>query len=316
MSDGTYRGRWVDEVFRTPHVSAEVKVFLLFLATYYMDPAGRVSEPRELLAKRLGCHPRNITAKFKAAIGAGLMEQTVRGQKGQTAVYRALVPGLLQGDGSHHPEKQTQGDGGQHPERLQGAGFYHPEENAQGDGGQHPESAQGDDSRPAEGLQGDDSRHPTYKATAEASDNGEVAEVIALFDEERKEPPPAGAATPPAEKRLTPAQIVVAAYIDGVKEATGERPDRRRIGHISKQAKTLLDEEKRDSDRLAKAARSLGLKIGNGYTDLGQEYLIEAAAARPQSGTGGRPQRPAATNGSVPGTGALANVNDYWRNRR
>ncbi|MCW2898784.1 MAG: hypothetical protein JWO67_1049 [Streptosporangiaceae bacterium] len=305
MSDGTYRGRWVDEVFRTPHVSAEVKVFLLFLATYYMDPTGRVSEPRELLAQRLGCHPRNITAKFKAAIGAGLMEQTVRGQKGQTAVYRALVLGSLQGDDSRHPEKQAQGDGSYHPEGSQGAGFYHPEENAQGAGFYHPEHPQGDDSRPAEGLQGDDSRHPTYKATTEASDNGEVAEVIALFDEERKEPPPAGASAPTAEKRVTSIQTVVAAYIDGVKDATGERPDRRRIGHISKQAKTLVDDENRDPELLAKAARFLGHKIVKGYTDLGQEYLMAAAASRPQSATG--------TDGKyAPGSGSqVPDRNDY-----
>jgi hypothetical protein len=36
VSDGTYRGRWVDEVFRSSGVSAEVKVFLLFLAHYYI----------------------------------------------------------------------------------------------------------------------------------------------------------------------------------------------------------------------------------------------------------------------------------------
>lgn len=310
MSDGTYRGRWVDEVFRTPHVSAEVKVFLLFLATYYMREEGRVSEPRQNLAEAFGCDPRNITAKFKAAITAGLLKQTVRGQKHQTAVYQAVVPGFAQGDGSRHPEKRSQGDDSHHPETAQGDGFYHPENPAQGDADYHPETPQGDDTRPAEGSQGDDTHHPTYREQIQKSDNGEVAEVFVLFDEEKIKPPPAGAAAPPPEKRLSPAQIVVGAYIEGVKEATGTRPGDRRIGNISRQAKALVERDDRDFDLLVKSARSLGQKVGRGFTNLDDEYLIVIAAQRPQ------PQRAAnGTNGPVQ-FGPFANVNSLWKDRR
>lgn len=285
MSDGTYRGRWVDEVFRTPHVSAEVKVFLLFLANYYMAEGGRVSEPRKNLAHAFGCDPRNITAKFKAAIAAGLLEQTVRGQKHQTAVYQAVIPGISQGDGSRHPEKQAQGDDSHHPENAQGDGFYHPENLAQGDADYHPETAQGDDTRPAEGSQGDDTHHPTYREQIQKGDNGEVAEVFVLFDEEKIKPPPAGAAAPPPERQQTPAQATVAAYIEAVLEATGHRPDTRRIGRIAKQAKDLLSAGEYSPSLLVEAARSLGFKVGKNYTDLGSECLV-VAAAKKQAATG------------------------------
>ena len=307
MSDGTYRGRWVDEVFRTPHVSAEVKVFLLFLATYYMREEGRVSEPRNNLAKEFGCDPRNITAKFKAAIAAGLLEQTVRGQKHQTAVYQAVVPGFPQGDRSRHPEKKAQGDDSRHPERSQGDGFYHPENPAQGDADYHPETAQGDDTRPAEGSQGDDTHHPTYREQIEEGDNGAVAEVITLFDEEKIKTPPAdGAAAPAPERQPTPAQSVVAAYVEGVKEATGTRPGDRRIGHIAKQAKAQAARDDRDLDLLVKAARSLGQKVARNLIDLDQEYLIVAAEEKQAAtGTDGRPMPSSAGNGKyAPGSGS------------
>lgn len=304
MSDGTYRGRWVDEVFRTPHVSAEVKVFLLFLANYYMAEGGRVSEPRKNLAHAFGCDPRNITAKFKAAITAGLLEQTVRGQKHQTAVYQAVIPGIPQGDGSRHPENLAQGDDTHHPERSQGDGFYHPENLAQGDADYHPETAQGDDTRPAESSQGDDSHHPTYREQIQKGDNGEVAEVITLFDEEIKKPPPAGAAAPPPEKRFSPAQIVVAAYIEGVKDATGTRPGDRRIGHIAKQAKAQAARDDRDLHLLVRAARSLGQKVAKNVIDLDQEYLIVAAEEkRAATGTDGQPM-PNANGKYAPGSGS------------
>lgn len=262
MSNGTFRGRWVDEVFKTPRVSAEVKVFLLFLANYHMGDGGRVSEPRESLASQLGCHPRNVTAKFRAAIGAGLMEQTARGQKHRTAEYRAVVPQPSQGDDNYHPEDDSQGAGFYHPETAQGAGFYHPEDDSQGD----------------------DSHHPTTKRDGKVSDHAQASKTVPLFDDEEQNPPPAGTTKPSADKQLTPVQIVVAAYIEGVQEATGERPDGRTIGRISQQAKDLIKKDRRNQERLVDAARALGLKIGKGYLDLGQEYMMAAAATQQPNG--------------------------------
>ncbi|MBA9003685.1 hypothetical protein [Thermomonospora cellulosilytica] len=156
MSDGTYRGRWIDEVFRTRSVSAEVQVFLLWLAHYYMSPAGVVSERREDLAAAFGCHPRKVSEKFRAAIDAGLLERAVRGQKGRNAEYR----GIVQGADTRHPDSPVQGADTRHPESVQGAGFYHPEDPGQGADTRHPESVQGADTRPPEGVQGADTRHP------------------------------------------------------------------------------------------------------------------------------------------------------------
>ena len=108
MSRKTDRARWIDEVFHTPRVSAEVKVFLLFLERHYMKADGEVREPREGLAETLGCHPRKITAKFNMAIVGGLMEQTVRGGKGRTATYRATLPGDPGAPiGCQHPAPKT-----------------------------------------------------------------------------------------------------------------------------------------------------------------------------------------------------------------
>src|SRR5437588_11399171 len=86
VSDGTYRGRWMDEVFRTPMVSAEVKVFLLFLACHHMSPDGRVSQSRARLAEDLGCYERRVSDRFESAIRGGLMERLSRGQRHRTAV--------------------------------------------------------------------------------------------------------------------------------------------------------------------------------------------------------------------------------------
>jgi hypothetical protein len=174
VSDGTYRGRWVDEVFRSSGVSAEVKVFLLFLAHYYMNPLGRVSEPRDELAGRLGCHPRKISAKFESAISAGLMRQVMRGQKGQTAVYQAVVPGLPQSADYRHPEVS------------QGAGFYHPKESGQGAGFWHPESAQGATKPHPEDVSGCQQPAPHIYTSEEVVERGDDGVVIPLFDEQHQ----------------------------------------------------------------------------------------------------------------------------------
>lgn len=132
MSDGTYRGRWIDEVFRTSRVSAEVQVFLLFLGCRYMAPDGRVSEPRWLLAQGLGCYERRINDRFEAAIRGGLMARVSRGQKGRTAVYRATMPGSQE---AGHPPAEPESQGASQPpaERSQGAG--HPPAEAGSAGG-------------------------------------------------------------------------------------------------------------------------------------------------------------------------------------
>lgn len=172
MSDGTFRGRWVDEVFRNPSPSAEVRVFLLFLAHYHMGPTGRVSEPRDKLAEGLGCHPRKVSAKFAAAIESGLLRQTTRGQKYQTAVYEAVIPGLSQGASTRHP------DG------FQGAADYHPEDSAQGAADYHPEGAQDATHPHPDDVSGCQHPAPHIYTGDEVGEHGTDAVVVQLFDEE------------------------------------------------------------------------------------------------------------------------------------
>ena len=175
MIEGTVRDRWVAEVFRSPHVSAEVKVFLLHLERYSMSDDGCVSEPRDTLAAAMNCHPRKISAKFAAAVETGLLRQLARGQKGRTAVFQAVVPGgpaTVQGAKNRHPETSTQGAGGRHPEDE--------DEDVQGASTRHPETTSPYKDR-ARALSNADASHPNAPQVGHASD----AEVISLFDEEQ-----------------------------------------------------------------------------------------------------------------------------------
>lgn len=65
------------------------------------------------------------------------------------------------------------------------------------------------------------------------------------------------------------AQDVVAAWIEGAQEHSGERPGGRLINQVGKQARELLDEGK-DLGRLITAAREAGRK---GFADLPRELM-------------------------------------------
>jgi hypothetical protein len=194
LSDGTYRDLWLDEVFRTPLLSAEVQVFLLLLGRH-MDENGFVSERAADLARAISCTERRIASKFATAIASHFLERVARGQKGQTAVYRALVP-VLQGDGRRHPEGSAQGDASRQAETAQGDSRRHPERKVQGASRRHPERVkapiQGDGRRQAETA-------PLYKDHARAhsrdhlslqaqqpedADQTPGGVVIALFEEQ------------------------------------------------------------------------------------------------------------------------------------
>lgn len=105
MSDGTFRGRWVDEVFRSPLITDAVRVALLALVPD-MDEAGQVSISREEIARRIGKGKARVTERLNAAIGARLLERTIEGKKGQVAEYAARLP-----KGSANPDPiQAQGE--------------------------------------------------------------------------------------------------------------------------------------------------------------------------------------------------------------
>ena len=196
MNDRTRRNQWVAEVFRTPRLSAEVKVFLLFLERYYMKPDGEVREPREALAETFECHPRKITAKFNMAISGGVIEQTVRGGKGRIATYRTTLPGGPQGASTRHPMERRQGASTRPPNDCLGAADYHPEAGSQGADTRHPEGAQGASTRHPEGAPSIGTARAHSKtadrssraAHAEDDDSRASTVVVAPFDEEPKKP--------------------------------------------------------------------------------------------------------------------------------
>lgn len=184
MSDGTYRGRWMDEICGSPHVSAEVKVLLLTMARW-MDEAGHVSVPREQLAALLRCAPRNITAKQTAACGARLLKRTGRGHRGKTAEFQALVPGV------EPPQRVTasvtqsgrKGDDGRHPNERKGDDDYHPLDGRKGDDDYHPFDSKGDDSHHPKAEKGGRQSSPqTYIHTQ--ADDTDATIVVGLFDGE------------------------------------------------------------------------------------------------------------------------------------
>lgn len=195
MSDGTFRGRWIDEVLGTPHVSPEVKV-LLWAMSRDMDEAGRVSVPRNDLAELLNCAPRNVTAKQKSAIDAGLIQRISRGHNGRTSTFAATLPGgreeAVKGDDRHHP---TSGVGGRpsspYGERrgtttntLRTEGRVTTvvtQPSGKGDDRHHPTDAPIYKDRAHAHSRGDRSG---TTAAAEADDSRRGAVVVQLFDEE------------------------------------------------------------------------------------------------------------------------------------
>ena len=213
MSDGTYRGRWLDEVFRTPALSAEVKVFLLYLDRYYLTPNGKICEPREQLAATLKCHKRKVSAKFKAATDAGLLVLEMRGQKHRTSVYRIALPDVprgmatSQGANNRHPEGASQGAGTRPAETSQGAGFYHPEGASQGAGTRPAETSQGAGNRHPENARSNRNRARPHSrdrlgnntAYTSDSEHGDEAMVVSLFDEKTT----TGKTQTPARKRAS-----------------------------------------------------------------------------------------------------------------
>lgn len=277
MADpGTYRDRWVAEVYRTHLITDGVRVALLALAGE-MDDDGFVSVPRDELAALLARSPRKVSDRLKAAVDAGFLARAGRGQKYRTAAYQATTPrpsvSVTPGGPTENP---AQGDGSKHPETTettsQGDGFKHPEPGLSGTPGGHEESGPLNRNR----AHARPKRSPRPQTTHQT--DSDHATVIHLFGEEKDQTiaPPAGAATPADEPKPITAQTIVAAYVDGVREAIGEDPTKRLIGQIAKQAKELIQDERRDRDRLVAAARSLGTKITRNFTDLGREYLLLA----------------------------------------
>lgn len=104
VGDGTFRGRWVDEVFRSPLITDAARVALLALAVD-MDEAGHVSVAREDLAARINKGKPRVTERLQAAVDAGLLERVVAGKRGRVAEYVARLP-----KGSAYPDPNAESE--------------------------------------------------------------------------------------------------------------------------------------------------------------------------------------------------------------
>lgn len=189
MSDSTFRERWVDEVFRTPHVTDSVRVALLALAGD-MDDEGAVTARRDRLAERLGRSDRRVGDRLKAGIDSGYLERVARGQKNGDGKYRATIPG-----------RPTWG----HPGVPKKPGLLRtpegPEEKSLQDDPQVEETGSLEDTRvsqrenPLRTPGGPEEIRPPYKARAHAHFNGDrstdnldesehaaATNVVALFE--------------------------------------------------------------------------------------------------------------------------------------
>lgn len=91
MARDPLRERWRREVFASTAITDATRVLLLLLLDD-MDERGYVAVPRHVLAKRLNRNERKVSARFEDAVNARLLDRVVRGNKGVTAVYRAMVP--------------------------------------------------------------------------------------------------------------------------------------------------------------------------------------------------------------------------------
>ena len=87
----TFRDRWHNEVWTTPDIPDGCRVLLLALVPY-MDAKGYVSVPRDVLAERIGRPARRVAERTDQALAANYLARVKRGQKGVTAVYRAMLP--------------------------------------------------------------------------------------------------------------------------------------------------------------------------------------------------------------------------------
>lgn len=161
MNDGTFRGEWVDEVFRSPLITDAVRVALLALARE-MDDDGLVEADRSMLAGRLARHERKVSERYRMAQEAGFLKKVRGGNRGGPNVFQATLPPTAKGaarrhpfDGERVPVSSTQttdkGADPQHPFQEKGAEGRQPSEPGKGAEGRQPFSSKGADTWHPEG---------------------------------------------------------------------------------------------------------------------------------------------------------------------
>ncbi|MEV4383706.1 hypothetical protein, partial [Streptosporangium sp. NPDC049644] len=181
LYDGTYRARWLRAVIRSVQITDSVRVLLMTLALH-MDASGRVSVPRGDLAVLLGRNERKVGEKVKAALESGFLVQVARGQKHQTAVYRAAINGQplsVSPEGPAESADLSVPPGGP-TEDSQGADSKHPEPNSQGASNRPPETQEADLSVPPGGPTEDSQQAP--RGASQSFIGVEVVEEVDLPD--------------------------------------------------------------------------------------------------------------------------------------
>lgn len=132
LTDGTFRARWLREVFRTVHITESVKVMLFALAIEEMDAAGRVSVPREELAVRIGRGKSRVSERVQEAVNQGFLVRVSAGKKRSTAVYAAAIKGSACADPNPEPEDLGKGPAIRTESEHFGSGLQDAEPEAKG----------------------------------------------------------------------------------------------------------------------------------------------------------------------------------------
>lgn len=109
LTDGTFRARWLREVFRTVQITESVKLMMIALAIEEMDASGRVSVPREDLAVRIGRGKARVSERIQEAVNHGFLVRVSAGKKRSTAVYAAAIKGSVCADPNGEPEGSGKG---------------------------------------------------------------------------------------------------------------------------------------------------------------------------------------------------------------
>lgn len=132
LTDGTFRARWLREVFRTPHITESVKLMLVSMAVEEMDAAGRVSVPREVLAGRIGRGKARVSERVQEAVNQGFLVRVSAGKKGSTAVYAAAVKGSACSDPIETPDTPGKGPATRTESEHFGSGLQDAEPESKG----------------------------------------------------------------------------------------------------------------------------------------------------------------------------------------
>lgn len=144
----------------------------------------------------------------------------------------------------------------------------------------------GDSNLPSDSHRGDGKAVASDGSRAGARRDRVDVRTTVLFPDPSAEPvPPSAGTAPPRRDPSKPinAGDIIAAYMDGAKEAGLPAPVETLRARVGRQARALLADKNIDQDALLVAARNMG---AGGWQDLGVQMQRDAIASKTSSGNG------------------------------